>query len=112
MEPEPHHPIIERPYEYAIADLRYHMGVDGSEPFLDLTPVHGETTRRLRFLSPQNLQIEAGFPSPTGGMVILDIRGRQLDGLGVEVVDWEASKGTITFFAREVVDVDGVSVNR
>jgi len=108
MEPDPHHPIIERPYEYAIADLRYHMGLDGSEPFLDVTLVRGDTTRRLRFLSPQDLRIERGFPEPTGGMVILDVRGRQLDGVQVEVADWEASHGAITFYARDVVNLDTV----
>jgi len=106
MKPDPQHPIIERPYEYAIADLRYHMGLDGSEPFLDLILVRGGTTRRLRFLSPQNLQIEHGFPAPTSGMVILNVRGRQLDRLGVQVADWEASHGGITFYARDVIDLD------
>ncbi len=109
MEPDPHHPIIERPYEYAIADLRYHMGLDGSEPFLDLTLVRGDTTRRLRFLAPQNLCIDRGFPAPTGGMVILDVRGRRLDRLKVEVADWEASHGGITFYARDVVDLDSTA---
>ncbi len=105
MDDDPHHPILDRPYEYEIADLRYHVGLDGSEPFLDLTLVLGPTSRRLRFWSPQNLAIEPGFPASTGGMVILDIRARQLDGLNVQVADWEASNGTITFFARDVVEL-------
>lgn len=62
--------------------------------------------RRLRFLSPQNLKIEPGFPEPTHGLCVLDIENSGLEGLGVEVCDFENSGGAISFFARRVVDLD------
>ncbi|KAA3614327.1 MAG: hypothetical protein DWQ01_01085 [Planctomycetota bacterium] len=91
---DPLHPILDRPWEYAIAALYFHAGLDGQEPYFELTLVRNGSQERkeycLRFLSPQDLEIERGcFPNPTGGMVILDVRDRQLDGLGVRVCDVE-----------------------
>ena len=42
-------------------------------------------------------------------MCILDVRDHQLDGIGVEVADFEAGRGSITFLARDVVDLDAPS---
>ena len=103
---EPEHPILEKPWEWSIGSMHYHVGLDGTEPYLDLTLARGAETRRLRFWSPQNLSIEEGFPQPTGGMVILDARHRGLEGLGVEVTDLESSWGSNAFWARDVVDLD------
>lgn len=102
-------PIIEKPWLYSIAEFRYHVGLDGSEPYIDLTLQRDSVTRRLRFRFPQNLQIEEGcFPAPTGGMKILDVRKGQLDGIGVHVSDFEGTRGAITFWAREVADLDSM----
>jgi hypothetical protein len=108
MERDPEHPIVERPWQHEIGTLHYHVGLDGSEPFLDLDLHRDGVVRRLRFWSPQQLQIEDGFPRATHGMVILDVRQRRLDGLGVWVTDFEASHGKISFWAREVVDRDNL----
>jgi hypothetical protein len=67
--------------------------------------------RRLWFWSPQQLQIEEGFPRPTHGMAILDVRARGLDGLAVWVTDFEASRGQINFWAREVIDRDSLEAS-
>lgn len=107
MDRDPDHPIIDRPWEYSIAELRYHSGLDGSEPFVDLVLQRGAVVRRLRFWSPQQFQIEKGcFPHPTYGMQILDVSGRRLDRLRVWVSDFEGTDGAITFWARDVVDLD------
>ncbi|MCC7063385.1 MAG: hypothetical protein IT456_11310 [Planctomycetes bacterium] len=106
MDRDPDHPIISKPWECSIGEFHYHVGLDGSEPFLDLSLHRGEVVRRLRFWSPQQLKIEDGFPSPTHGMAILDVGGRGLEGLRVRVVDFEASGGAVTFWARCVVDLD------
>ncbi len=106
-ENDPDHPIIERPYEYEILLLCYHNDPDdhcGS--YLDMTLGRGGSVRRLRFLAPQDLEIEKGFPRRTGGMRILDVRPRQLDGLGVRVEDFEQSWGKVSFWARDVLDLD------
>jgi len=104
---DPDHPIIERPYEYDILLFCYHIDPENDRnSYLDLTLRRGPTVRRLRFLAPQDLEIEKGFPQPTRGMRILNVRRRQLDGLGVMVEDFEASSGRVTFWAREVRDLD------
>ena len=104
--PDPYHPIIDNPWHYRIAALSCVFPEDGSESYLDLTLVRGEVQRRLRFWSPRDIEIERGFPSQSLGMVIYDVRGRQLDGLGVWVDDDEAGWGKVTFWARAVVDLD------
>ena len=106
MDPDPPHPIIDRPHEFSIADLRYHVGLDGTEPFIDMMLQRGSDLRRLRFFSPRQLVIDDGFPVPTSGMEILDVSKRQLGDLRVRVGDFEASHGAITFWARDVVDLD------
>lgn len=104
---DPDHPIIDRPWEYEVLLLAYHNDPElPRDSYLDLTLRRGPSVRRLRFLGPEDLEIERGFPRPTGGMVILDVRRRQLDGLGVRVADFEASLGAVRFWAREVLDLD------
>lgn len=106
MDSDPRHPVIDRPCDFEIGEFRYHVGLDGSEPHIDLSLQRGTVVRRLRFWSPQDLKIEEGFPKRTGGLAIMDVRGRQLDGVGVWVTDFEASLGTMSFWARSVVDLD------
>jgi hypothetical protein len=107
IEREPYHPIIDRPWQYEIAEFRYHVDPnDWSASFIDLHLRRGSVIRRLRFFAPQNLKIEPGFPLATGGMCIIDIRERQWDRVGIEVADFEGSSGSITFFARNVLDLD------
>ena len=101
------HPIIARPWQYDLAEMHYSMGLDGSAPYIDLTLQRGEVKRRLRFTHPRDVQIEAGcFPQPTGGMEILDVRHRQMSDIGVRVGDFEATHGALTFWAKDVLDLD------
>jgi hypothetical protein len=112
MQADPEHPIIERPWLYSIAEFHYHVGLDGSEPYIDLILECDSATRRLRFWSPTDLQIEEGcFPAPTRGMQILDVSKRQLAGIGVYVSDFEGTRGAITFWARAVVDLDSMGTS-
>ena len=103
---DPHHPVVERPWEYEIVGLSYHRDLDSwTDSFIDLTIQKGGHRRHLRFLGPNDLQITAGFPR-SSGLCILDVSKRQLDGLRVLVDNREGSGGCPTFFAREVVDLD------
>ncbi len=107
----PIHPIIEHPHQFEIVRLDYCCGGESRlGTHLDLTLKRAETVRRLRFLMPRRLKVEEGFPQSTGGMVILDIRHRQWEGLGVEVADFEASHGSVTFVAADVVDLDELAL--
>lgn len=101
------HTIIENPHEYEIVEFHYNCSsADILEHFIDLY-LHKEGTRReLRFMGARNLKIEEGFPRPTRGMAILDTSACRLEDIGVDVSDWEASFGAITFVARSVIDLD------
>ena len=108
---DPEHPIIERAFEYRVIGFCFHRVLDGSEEsYIDLTLQHAEAVRRLRFLSPQSISIEDGFPEGSG-MFIADVRHRGLDRLGVRVDDFEASSGAIRFWARTVIDLDTTNDN-
>ncbi|MDH3594621.1 MAG: hypothetical protein OEU09_06730 [Rhodospirillales bacterium] len=107
MKRDPDHPIIDDPWTYDILGFNYQVDKeDPGKSFIDLTLEKEGVVRRLRFHGPTNLEIEAGFPIPTRGMAILDVRARQLEGIGVEVSDFENSTGSVTFLARAVVDLD------
>ena len=60
----------------------------------------------LRFWRPQSLKIEEGFPSPTNGMIILDVSNRNMEGIGIKVHDFEGSQGAVTFWAANVEDLN------
>lgn len=103
---DPEHPILPQAWTYEIVGLRLEREpADGAEPHLDLTLRRGGDRRVLRFWSPQDLFIDRGGPGRTHGLVILDLRARQLDGLGVQVADFEPSPGTTTFSARAVEEL-------
>lgn len=103
----PNHPVIDRPFEFDIVRFDYHSDPDDyRNSYLDISLRRRTELRRLRFPRPQGLKIDEGFPNSTHGMLILDIRHRQWDDIGVEVVDFEASPGSVTFYAAEVIDLD------
>lgn len=106
IEVDPPHPLLDRSWEYQIVGLNYQIPLDGEAPFLDLTLRRGREIRRLRFSYPRALTIEQGFPINTGGLVISDVRARQLDGIGIRVHDLEATQGAVGFWAAEVVELD------
>jgi len=107
MKADPIHSIIDAPHTYNIVGFNYQVNLyDYLESYIDLTLEKETTIRRLRFYGPRDLEIEKGFPSPTGGMEIIDVSSRQLCDTNVWVNDCEASYGAITFWAKNVVDLD------
>jgi hypothetical protein len=96
--------VIDRPFEFKLVEFRYIQPLDGSEPHVDLGLLKGTLFRRLRFFGPQGIQITDGFPN-SSGLTILDVTARQLDGLGVRVMNFEPEGGCPEFWARHVVDV-------
>jgi hypothetical protein len=100
------HPIVPRAHEWEIVGLCLDLEpVDGSEAFLDLTIRRATARRTLRFWSPQDLEVERGGPSFTGGLVIEDVSARGWEGIGVRVSDFEASHGSVHFVARIVEEL-------
>ena len=101
---DPHHPVVDRPWTWKIVTLHFQIPTDGSESFIDLELCRTAEQRRLRFFSPQGLEIEKGFPNAPG-LVILDVSKRGLDGLNIHVDDFEGGPGGIRFWARAVQDI-------
>lgn len=75
---------------------------DPSQSFIDMTLLKHSESVTLRFWQPINLKIEQGFPRPTRGMVFYDLSADQLENIGIEVADFEASWGAVTFSAKSV----------
>jgi len=102
---DPDHPVLPDAWRYEIVGLRLELRPeDNAEPFLDLTVELDGQRRTLRFFSPQSFEIEKGGPV-SGGLKILDVGHRQLDGLRVRVDDYEASSGSLRFWARDVAPI-------
>jgi hypothetical protein len=104
---DPFHPILERSWEYEIISLCFRQGLNNEfEPYLDLTLRNDGDVRHLRFFSPQDIEVEKGFPVKTGGFCIYDVSARGLDKLNIRVSDFEATMGAIEFWAREVEEIE------
>ncbi len=103
---DPIHSIIERAWDYEVLSLGFYQSPgEEFEPFIDLTLSNGDVLRHLRFYGPRELEIEKGFPAKTGGFCIYDVSAKGLEGLGVRVDDFEASRGAVRFWAREVIEI-------
>jgi hypothetical protein len=101
----PDHAILEQPWEYRIAELRYVVETPAHEGFIELLLKKGSELRRLRFSSPRGFSVDEGFePESYIGLQIVDVSGRQLEGVGVEVSCFENTPG-LRFFARGVESV-------
>jgi hypothetical protein len=104
---DPHHPILERPWLCEIGRLEWVAGRDDEPSSLDVTFTRGDVSCTLRFIDAQDVSVEIGgrLPMQCGEMVILDIRGRQLDGLDVQVTEGDASGSPLRLYARSVTEV-------
>lgn len=103
---EPDHPIIDRPYEYRLTELRYVIeDPDRGEPFIDMVLTKGSVRRRLRFWSPRNFHVQEGFsPDSYLGLQILDVSRRQLEDISVEVSCFENTPG-FSFYASRIEEM-------
>ncbi len=96
------HSILQSPWQYDVEDFHYH--VDHNNPdksYIDMNLKKGEVLVKLRF-HRLVLKIEVGFPNATRGMVFYDVSNDFLENIGVEVADFEASQGSVTFSAKSV----------
>ncbi|MFC3625981.1 hypothetical protein ACFOKJ_07500 [Vogesella amnigena] len=101
------HPILPSPHEYDISSFHYHIDSnDAGQSFIDMTLTRNRQVVTLRFWQPVSLKIEEGFPQPTRGMVFYDHSADGLENITVEVSDFEASPGAVTFFARSVEQLE------
>lgn len=106
LEEDPDHPILAEAWCYEIVGFCLdRRPFDGGEPHLDLTLERGNSRRIFRFWSPRNIEIERGGPCMTSGLVIKDLRSRGMEDIGVEVDDFEGTRGSVRFVARDVVEL-------
>jgi hypothetical protein len=99
---DPDHPILDKPWEYRIAELRYVVESSDQVGFIEMLLSKGNELRRLRFSSPRGFSVDEGFdPASYIGLQIVDASNRQLEGIGVEVSCFENTPG-LRFFARTV----------
>jgi hypothetical protein len=102
---DPDHSILSAPWKYRVVGFSFVEPHDG-EPYVDLVLRKDDLVRRLRFPGPREIEIEKGFPSPTWGICIRDVRARGMEGIGVRLTDFEASPGRVSLWARTVIDLD------
>ena len=99
----PDHPILERPWLWSISKLTIVVdSEEGVESYLDLTLTNGRLRRCLRFFHPCNINVGKNFPDNNSGMCILDITSKHLDGLTIEVANFENADPSIEFLAHSV----------
>lgn len=104
---DPDHPILDRPHLWELNEFTYRNDrQDRERSHIDLTFERDGAVRRLRFLAPQRLEISPEMPPNALGMCILDVSGRQLEGIGVRVCCFEHNYGCPCFWAATVVDLD------
>ena len=107
---DPDHPILPAAWKYEIIGFHFVRSIDEcAEAFIDLTLRREADVKRLRFLAPQDVEIEKGFPRHTHGLVIRDVSARQLEGINVLVDNAENSPGGVRFWARAVIDLEADS---
>jgi hypothetical protein len=102
---DPDHPILPEPWRWELLEFTYRRDpADFRVSYIDLVFAQGDRERRLRFFAPQNVELSRGELN-SSGMCILDVSGRQLDGLRVRVANFEQSYGAPSFWAATVVEV-------
>lgn len=102
---DPDHPILPDPYTWDLVEFTYRLDPDdGRESYIDLVFARNGVVRRLRFFNPRDLEMSRGLPN-SFGLCILDVNGRQLEGVGVRVANFEQSYGAPSFWAARVVEV-------
>jgi hypothetical protein len=107
---DPDHPILHEPFLWELVEFTYRRDrSDWRRSYIDMVFAQGEVKRRLRFFAPQGLEVRRGLPS-SSGMCILDVSGRQMEGLRVRVANFEGFCGVPQFWAAEVIEVSEAGV--
>jgi hypothetical protein len=105
LEGDRDHPILPDAFRWELLEFTYRCDpADWRESYIDLVFARDGETRRLRFFAPRDLEMRGG-PLNSSGMCILDVTGRQLEGLNVRVDNFEQSYGAPKFWAARVVEV-------
>lgn len=104
---DPTHPILDQPWRWEIDSFAWHSKQHISPCALDVRFVRDGVYRTLRFIEPSDvtIQFSGGSSIQCGDLIILDIRGRQLSGLGVQVTESGASGTPLRLYAKTVQEI-------
>lgn len=100
---DPQHPILAEAWKHDVVDFRW--GRIAEESFVEVVLKHVESgcTRRLRFLGARDVVFSDALMN--WGLDIQDVSGRQLEGVAIQVSNFENSEGQVRLLARNVLDV-------
>src|SRR5262245_16315904 len=102
---DPHHSILSEPWRWELVEFSYRCEpADWRESYIDIVFARDGEQRRLLFFGPRDIELSRGLPN-SAGLCILDVSGRQLDGLKVRVASFEQLYGTPSFWAERVVEI-------
>ena len=91
------HPIVERPFNYDVTELR----VDFVSKELVMTLRKDDEVLKLRFTEFQQLAIDEGYTGTEAGMEILDFSSSGMESARIRVQSFEPEEA-ISFWARDV----------
>jgi hypothetical protein len=106
---DPPHPILPDSLSWEILEFTYRRDPgDWRSTYIDLLFARDGVERRLRFFAPREVEI----PHVAGGIMgnwcrvyVADVRGRQLEEVGVLVARWEPDWCVPSFYATSVIEV-------
>jgi hypothetical protein len=101
---DPDHPILPDPFGWELVEFAYRRANDWRESYIDLVLARDGVERRLRFFAPREVELTRGIPN-SSGLYIQDVRGRQMEGVGVRVGTFEEDWCVPSFWAESVVEV-------
>jgi hypothetical protein len=101
---DPQHPILPDVWKHELISFRWEG--ENDERCVDLGLRHSETgvVTRLRFLGVKEVYFSDA--PVTHGLEILDVKGRQLEGVAVQVSNFENSPDQVRLLARDVMKLD------
>lgn len=104
---DPDHPVLDNPFSWELLEFTFRRDpADEWRTYVDMVFARNGQTRRLRFHNPRQFEwVPCGAPN-SHGLCILDVSGRQMEGVGVRVANFEQSYGAPTFWAESVEVVD------
>ena len=97
---DPEHPVLREAWKHDVVGFHWNRVDDDS--CVDLIVRHAETgsVKRLRFVGARDVSFSDAPMS--WGLEILDVRSRQLEGISVQVSNFENAPSQVTLLARDV----------
>lgn len=99
------HSILPGSEEWDVVEIRLTLDLIGTAR-RDLVFERDQRLVHLRFENAQQIEFDGPLSSSFDGLAILDVSDRQLDGLNIRVVGWDAPFGAMSFWAKSIHRVE------